>query len=55
VTALALTVVEASAKRSGGARLMDNALQRRTELNSLWRAHLRIRVAAVIRTVISAR
>jgi very-short-patch-repair endonuclease len=41
VTALALTVVEASAKRGGGARLMDNALQRRTDINSLWRAHLR--------------
>ena len=41
VTALALTVVEASAKRGGGAKLMDNALQRHTDINSLWRAHLR--------------
>lgn len=41
VTALALTVVEASAKRGGGAKLMDNALQRHTDVNSLWRAHLR--------------
>jgi len=41
VTALALTVVEASAKRGGGAKLMDNALQRRTDINTLWRAHLR--------------
>jgi very-short-patch-repair endonuclease len=41
VTALALTVVEASAKRGGGVTLMDNALQRHTDINSLWRAHLR--------------
>ncbi len=41
VTALALTVVEASTKRGGGAKLMDNALQRHTDINSLWRAHLR--------------
>jgi very-short-patch-repair endonuclease len=41
VTALALTVVEASAKRGGGVTLMDNALQRHTDVNSLWRAHLR--------------
>jgi very-short-patch-repair endonuclease len=41
VTALALTVVEASAKRGGGAKLMDNALQRHTDINTLWRAHLR--------------
>jgi very-short-patch-repair endonuclease len=41
VTALALTVVEASAKRGGGATLMDNALQRHTDVDSLWRAHLR--------------
>ena len=41
VTALALTVVEASAKRGGGAKLMDNALQRHTDISSLWRAHLR--------------
>jgi very-short-patch-repair endonuclease len=41
VTALGLTVVEAAAKRGGGAKLMDNALQRHTDLNELWRAHLR--------------
>jgi very-short-patch-repair endonuclease len=40
VTALPLTVVEASAKR-GGAKLMDSALQRHVELGDLWRAHLR--------------
>lgn len=41
VTALALTVVEAAARRGGGAKLMDSALQRHTELRDLWRAHLR--------------
>jgi very-short-patch-repair endonuclease len=41
VTALALTVVEASAKRGGGAKLLDNALQRHTDIGSLWCAHLR--------------
>lgn len=41
VTALPLTVVEAAARRGGGAKLMDNALQRHTELRDLWRAHLR--------------
>ena len=41
VTALPLTVVEAAARRGGGAKLMDNALQRHTELRELWRAHLR--------------
>lgn len=41
VTAVALTVVEAAARRGGGAKLMDNALQRHTELRDLWRAHLR--------------
>lgn len=41
VTALALTVVEAAARRGGGAKLMDSALQRHTELHDLWRAHLR--------------
>lgn len=40
VTALPLTVVEAAARRGGGARLMDTALQRHTELRDLWRAHL---------------
>jgi very-short-patch-repair endonuclease len=41
VTALPLTVVEAAARRGGGARLMDSALQRHVELPQLWRAHLR--------------
>ncbi|MFV8049248.1 DUF559 domain-containing protein [Mycobacterium sp. 48b] len=41
VTALALTVVEAAARRGGGAKLMDSALQRHTQLRDLWRAHLR--------------
>ena len=41
VTSLALTVVEATARRGGGARVMDTALQRRIELPFLWRAHLR--------------
>jgi very-short-patch-repair endonuclease len=41
LTALALTVVEAAARRGGGAKLMDSALQRHVELPQLWRAHLR--------------
>jgi very-short-patch-repair endonuclease len=41
VTALPLTVVEAAARRGGGAKLMDSALQRHVELPQLWRAHLR--------------
>ncbi|MED5810811.1 type IV toxin-antitoxin system AbiEi family antitoxin domain-containing protein [Mycolicibacterium sp. 050232] len=41
VTALPLTVVEAAAGRGGGAKLMDTALQRHTELRELWRAHVR--------------
>jgi very-short-patch-repair endonuclease len=41
VTALPLTVVEAAARRGGGAKLMDSALQRHVELRQLWRAHLR--------------
>jgi very-short-patch-repair endonuclease len=41
VTEPALTVVEAAARRSGGAKLMDAALQRHVELRQLWRAHLR--------------
>ncbi|KGI67334.1 type IV toxin-antitoxin system AbiEi family antitoxin domain-containing protein [Mycolicibacterium rufum] len=43
VTALPLTVVEAAAQRGGGAKLMDNALQRCVDLDSLWRTHLRNR------------
>jgi very-short-patch-repair endonuclease len=41
VTELALTVVEASVRRRGGAKLMDRALQRHLDLQSLWRAHVR--------------
>lgn len=41
VTSLPLTVVEAAVQRGGGAKLMDNALQRHVDLNSLWHAHLR--------------
>lgn len=41
VTALPLTVVEAAARRGGGPKVMDTALQRHTELPPLWRAHLR--------------
>jgi very-short-patch-repair endonuclease len=41
VTEPALTVVEAAARRGGGAKLMDAALQRHVELRQLWRAHLR--------------
>ncbi|MGW0157961.1 endonuclease domain-containing protein [Mycobacterium sp. NPDC003323] len=40
VTALPLTVVEAAARRGGGARLMDSALQRHVDLPALWKAHL---------------
>jgi very-short-patch-repair endonuclease len=41
VTEPALTVVEAAARRGGGAKLMHAALQRHVELRQLWRAHLR--------------
>ncbi|MBE1549924.1 very-short-patch-repair endonuclease [Mycobacterium sp. OAS707] len=41
MTALPLTVVEAAARRGGGAKLMDSALQRHVELAQLWNAHLR--------------
>jgi very-short-patch-repair endonuclease len=42
VTAPDLTVIEAAARRGGGARIVDSALQRRqSELARLWRAHLR--------------
>ena len=41
VTALPLTIVEAAARRGGGAELMDSALQRHVELPQLWRAHTR--------------
>ena len=41
VTALPLTVVEAAARRDGGARILDSALQHNIELSSLWRAHVR--------------
>lgn len=43
VTGLALTVLEASARRGGGAKIMDSALQRRVGLADLQRAHLRNR------------
>ncbi|WP_019970476.1 DUF559 domain-containing protein [Mycobacterium sp. 141] len=41
VTSLPLTVVEAAARRGGGAKLMDSALQRHVELKDLWRVHIR--------------
>lgn len=41
VTGLALTTVEAAARRGGGPKVMDTALQRHTDLPYLWRAHLR--------------
>ncbi len=41
ITGLALTVVEASARRGGGPKIMDTALQWRVCLPDLQRAHLR--------------
>ncbi|GFG54305.1 hypothetical protein CQY20_20210 [Mycolicibacterium agri] len=41
VTALPLTIVEASVRQRGGAKIMDSALQQRVDLRSLWNAHLR--------------
>lgn len=41
VTSLPLTVVEAAVRPGGGPQLMDQALQRHTELPKLWTAHLR--------------
>lgn len=41
VTGLALTTLEAAARRGGGPKVMDTALQRHTELPQLWRAQLR--------------
>lgn len=41
VTSLALTAIEAAVRRGGGPRLMDEALQRHTDLRQLWAAHLR--------------
>ena len=41
VTTLPLTVVEAAVRRGGGPKLMDQALQRHTQLTTLWNAHLR--------------
>jgi very-short-patch-repair endonuclease len=41
VTGMELTVVEATVRRGGGAKLMDSALQRHVELPPLWTAHLR--------------
>ena len=43
VTGIALTVLEASARRGGGPKIMDSALQRRVGLADLQRAHLRNR------------
>lgn len=43
VTGLALTVLEASARRGGGPKIMDSALQRRVGLAELQRAHIRNR------------
>jgi very-short-patch-repair endonuclease len=40
VTALPLTVIEAAARRGGGAKLLDSALQRHVDLPELWKAHL---------------
>jgi len=41
VTALPLTALEAAVRRRDGARILDTALQRHTELAALWRAQLR--------------
>jgi very-short-patch-repair endonuclease len=41
VTALPLTAIEAAVRRGGGPKLMDEALQRHTELRQLWGTHLR--------------
>lgn len=43
VTGLALTVLEASARRGGGPRVMDSALQHRVGLADLQRTHIRNR------------
>lgn len=43
VTGLALTVLEASARRGGGPKIMDSALQRRIGLADLQGAHIRNR------------
>lgn len=40
VTTLPLTVVEAATRRGGGPKLLDQALQRHTQLPALWAAHL---------------
>ncbi|WP_308212812.1 DUF559 domain-containing protein [Mycolicibacterium arenosum] len=41
VTSLPLTVVEAAVRPGGGPQLLDQALQRHTDLPKLWAAHLR--------------
>jgi very-short-patch-repair endonuclease len=41
VTSLPLTAIESAARRGGGPKLIDNALQQHTELSQLWAAHLR--------------
>lgn len=43
VTGVALTVLEASARRGGGPKIMDSALQRRVRLAELQQAHCRNR------------
>lgn len=40
VTHLPLTVIEAAARSSGGAKIMDTALQRHLDLPELWKSHL---------------
>ncbi len=41
VTALDLTAIEAAARIGGGPQVMDRALQRHTQLGSLWQAQVR--------------
>lgn len=41
VTSLPLTAIEAAVRRGGGPKLMDEALQRHTQLRQLWTAQLR--------------
>ena len=42
VTTLSLTVVEAAARRGGGMRVLDSAMQRElVDLSELWRVHTR--------------
>jgi very-short-patch-repair endonuclease len=41
VTAMPLTIIEASVRRRDGAKLMDEGLQRHADLADLWTAHMR--------------